>query len=62
MLQPQVLDVLPEALERVLIQPLDLVVVQVEGGQLVYAAKGLARERLDDVAGQRQALKVLWRE
>ena len=62
MLQPQVLDVLPEALEGVLVQPLHLVVVQVEGGQLVDAAKGLARERLDDVAGQRQALKVFWRE
>ena len=57
-LQPEVLDVLAEALEGVLADGLDLVVVGVEGLEAVDAAQGRAGEGLDLVAGQGQRLQA----
>ena len=53
-LQPEELDVLPESLEGVLAQNRDLVVVDMQGFQLVDPLQGQAREDLDLVPGQCQ--------
>ena len=45
---------LPEALEGVLVQNRDLVVVDVQGFQLMDPLEGEGREDLDLVPGQRQ--------